>query len=103
MPVKQAWRTFCNTFILTMCVLGLGMSCLVIEYNTRRVSDGEVDFGVRYTMQEGRPHMTLKGDAVRNVTDVPAVRMALSPSVQALISLWELQNQAVVYALGRLA
>lgn len=53
-----AGRTFFVVFVLSLCVLGLLLSFLVIEYNIRRTTYGQVDVDLSYTLQEGLPVLT---------------------------------------------
>ncbi len=53
-----ARHTFFVVFVLSLCVLGLLLSFLVIEYNIRRTIYGQMDFDLSYTLQGGLPVLT---------------------------------------------
>ncbi len=90
----RAWRTFFYAFVLSLCVLGFGCACLVIEYNMQRTTYGQVDFGVNYTLSEGAPRVTA-GDATLKIPAAKWVeQVALSPPVRLLVTLWRWENAA---------
>ncbi len=84
---------------MTLCVLGLGLSFLVIEYNTRRVSEGMVDFGVRYAVEDGYPQVRVAGGRWPPVVNNRLVQAVLSPPLRVLMALWQAQNDALAYLL----
>ena len=51
-------RTFFFAFVLSLCILGLLLSFVVIEYNIRRTTYGQVDFDISYTLEGGVPVLT---------------------------------------------
>ncbi len=97
MRSRWAWGTFWSAFLLSLCVLGLGLSCLVIEYNTRHISDGAVDFGVRYTLEAGCPQVTVRGKVWPSVVDSPLLQTVLTPPLQVGLALWRALNEGVAY------
>ena len=47
-------RAFCSAFMLTLCVLILGVGFLVVEYNTRRTAFGPSNVRMDYEFEDGR-------------------------------------------------
>ena len=55
---KREIGLFCAAFILTACVLGLGVAFAAIEWNTQRMLYGRPYLGVGYAVEEGTPLLT---------------------------------------------
>lgn len=92
------WRTFFTAFILTLCVLGLGCACLLIEYNIQQTTYGRVDFGLTYTVEDGAPVVS-RTDTDATVTLLPAdsrplAETAVPAPVRLLAALWRGENEA---------
>lgn len=47
-------RAFCSAFMLTLCVLILGVGFLVVEYNTRRTAFGPSNVRMDYEFEDGK-------------------------------------------------
>jgi hypothetical protein len=97
LPVK----TFAVAFILTLCVLGFGLACLVIEWNMQTVLYGEVQPTGGYRMEQGVPVLTRPdGQPVTVLTEKPrqALWALLPPPARATLTL--LQGESA--ACGRL-
>ncbi len=95
MTAQWSWRTFWHTFILTLCVLGLISSFLLIEYNIRRTSYGQVDFGVHYSVTDGLPTVTVDGEVWKAPAAVATVEeIAVPAPLRLLAVLWQWENAA---------
>ncbi len=91
---RLPWRTFLITFILTLCVLGLFLAFFVIECRIQQTTHGRVDLGVTYTIEDGVPAVTVRGDTVaapRAVTNTAEV--LVPPPVRLFAELWRWENE----------
>lgn len=92
---RLPWRTFLITFILTLCVLGLFLAFFFIECRIQQTTHGRVDLGVTYTIEDGVPAVTVRGDTVaapRAVTNTAEV--LVPPPVRLFAELWRWENEA---------
>ncbi len=89
-----SWRSFWTAFILALCVLGMVCAFVVVDYNTRRVTYGQVDFEVTYTMQDGAPRITV-GESVLTAPAADTAEGLLPPPLRLLVALWRQGNAAV--------
>lgn len=50
---NSRWRVFGGVFMMTVCLLLLGIGFAVVEINTKQMTDGTVSPRVEYQLQDG--------------------------------------------------
>lgn len=92
---RRTASAFWATLLITLCVLGLGFACLLIECNMQQTTYGRVELGLSYTLEEGVPHLT-RADGEPLPAPLPsnwrqALRACVSAPVRltALLLRWE--------------
>ncbi len=92
---KRTVTTFLTAFILALCVLGLGVACLLIECNIQQTVYGKVDPGLSFSLEEGAPVLTdthtQQPVVLLTQRQQQGVAAALSPGYRLLCGLmrWE--------------
>ena len=90
--------SFFAALLLTLCVLGFGGACLLIEYNTRHTLYGETGLPISYRLEQGVPVLT-GTDTDTPLLSVPAAIgqaafSAVSPGKRILFTLWRGETAA---------
>ncbi len=96
---RLPWRTFLTAFVLTSCVLGLFAAFLIIEYNIRKTTYGQVDLGVTYTMEGGVPSVQIgEGEPLAIPPAVEqTAEVAIPPPVRLFAALWRWECEAAAW------
>ncbi len=91
---RLPWRTFFAAFILSLCVLGLVLAFFVIECNIQQTTYGQVDLGVRYTLDNGAPAVTLHDKPLTLPAAEQTAQVTAPPPWRLLAALWRWETKA---------
>lgn len=97
---RKPWiGNFLAALVLSLCVLGFGLACLVIECNMQRATTGRVELNLAYRLEEGIPR--LYGEDGKAITVVPdawqeAVLLSADGSRQLTLALLSSQMSAAI-------
>lgn len=99
---RRTASAFWATLLITLCVLGLGFACLLIECNIQKTTYGRVELGLSYTLESGFPRL-MRADGKPLPAPLPSNwRQALRACVSAPVRLTALLLRQETDALCRL-
>ncbi len=105
-PRRRTVGTFFVALSLSLCVLGLGLAFLLIEWNMQQTVYGRVEPTLTFTVEEGVPTLTDAGGQALGVLPQQGRQAAyalLSTPARVTLWLWRAMQEAVADGWAALA
>ena len=101
-PHRRRWvGTFFATLCLSLCVLGLGLAFLLIEWNMQQTIYGRVEPTLSFTVEEGVPTLTDdEGQPLELLSEEHRQTAYALLSTPGRVTLWLLRRQQALIVDG---